>query len=157
MFLLLNLIFKSSRYAFVGAVAFQFFGGFYSNAEHSDIIRAFAIAPWLFYVFKINIDKPSITRRILFIPIVIYFLATGGYPGNFISSLFIIPVFLCLEIFHAYLKVKRRALKIGAAMFGLMVIGISISAIHIGPIWQERNELTRFTNYASQRAYRIVD
>ncbi|MDQ6866397.1 MAG: hypothetical protein M3044_21535, partial [Thermoproteota archaeon] len=38
MFLLLKLIFKSTRYAFVGAVAFQFFGGFYSNAEHSDII-----------------------------------------------------------------------------------------------------------------------
>ena len=150
MFLLLNLIFKSSRYAFIGAVAFQFFGGFYSNAEHSDIIRAFSITPWLFYVIKLNIDKPSITRRSLFIPIVIYFLATGGYPGNFISSLFIIPIFLCLEIFHAYLKVKRRALKVGAAMFGLIVIGISISAIHIGPIWQERNELTRFISLTPQ-------
>ena len=150
MFLLLNLIFKSSRYAFIGAVAFQFFGGFYSNAEHSDIIRAFSIAPWLFYVIKLNIDKPSITRRTLFIPIVIYFLATGSYPGNFISSLFIIPIFLCLEIFHSYLKVKRRALKVGAAMFGLIVIGISISAIHIGPIWQERNELTRFISLTPQ-------
>jgi hypothetical protein len=149
MFLLLNLIFKSSRYAFIGAVAFQFFGGFYSNAEHSDIIRAFAIAPWLFYVIKLNIDQPSLTRRTLFIPIVIYFLATGGYPGNFISSLFIIPIFLCLEIFHAYLKVKRRALKVGAAMFGLMVIGISIAVVHLGPIWQERNELTRFTGQFS--------
>jgi len=152
MFLLLNLIFKSPRYAFIGAVAFQFFGGFYSNAEHSDIIRAFSIAPWLFYVIKLNLDKPSITRRTLFIPIVIYFLATGGYPGNFISSLFIIPVFLCLEIFHAYLKVKRRALKVGAAMFGLMVIGISISVIHIGPIWQERNELTRFISFTPQHS-----
>jgi len=150
MFLLLNLIFKSSRYAFIGAVAFQFFGGFYSNAEHPDIIRAFAIAPWLFYVIKLNINKPRITRRILFIPIVIYFLATGGYPGNFISSLFIIPVFLSLEIFYAYLKVKRRALKVGAATFGLMVLGISMSVIHLGPPLQGRNELTRFTNYVSQ-------
>jgi hypothetical protein len=152
MFLLLNLIFKSTRYAFIGAVAFQFFGGFYSNAEHSDIIRAFSIAPWLFYVIKLNIDKPSITRRTLFIPIVIYFLATGGYPGNFISSLFIIPVFLCLEIFHAYLKVKRRALKVGAAMLGLMVVGISISVIHIGPVLQERNDLTRFISLTPQHS-----
>ncbi|MDP9289815.1 MAG: hypothetical protein M3P08_16680, partial [Thermoproteota archaeon] len=157
MFLLLNLIFKSSRYAFIGAVAFQFFGGFYSNAQHPDIIRAFAIAPWLFYVFKINIDKPSIKRRILFIPIVIYFLATGGYPGNFISSLFIITIFLCLEVFHAYLNVKRRALKVGAAMFGLMVIGISISVIHIGPIWQERNEIIRFTQLLSYTSLWIQD
>jgi hypothetical protein len=35
-------------------------------------------------------------------------------------------------------------------MFGLMAIGISISVIHLGPIWQERNELTRFANYGSQ-------
>lgn len=153
MFLLLNLIFKSSRYAFIGAVAFQFFGGFYSNAMHSDIIRAFAIAPWLFYVFKISIDDPNLTRRILFIPIPIYFLATGGYPGNLLSSLFIIPVFLCLEIFHGYLKVKRRAFKVGAAMFGLMVIGISMSAVHLGPLWQERSELTRFTSQTAENKF----
>jgi hypothetical protein len=61
MFLLLNLVFKSPRYAFVGALAFQFFGGFYSNAEHSDIVRAFAIAPWLFYVFWLDINNPKIT------------------------------------------------------------------------------------------------
>jgi hypothetical protein len=150
MFLLLKLIFKSSRYAFIGAAAFQFFGGFYSNAEHSDIIRAFAIAPWLFYVFKINLDKPSITRRILFIPIVIYFLATGAYPGNFISSIFILSIFLCLETFQAYLKVKHRALKVGVAAAGLMILGLSMALVHLGPIWQEKNELTRFTNYASQ-------
>jgi hypothetical protein len=149
MFLLLKLLFRSSRYAFIGAVAFQFFGGFYSNAEHADIIRAFAIAPWLFYVFKLNIDEPKITRRILFIPIVIYFLATGGYPGNFISSLFIIIVFLSLQIVKACFKdaVRRRSLKVFGAIIGLMILGISISAIHLGPIWQERNELTRFSNY----------
>jgi hypothetical protein len=149
MFLLLNLIFKSPRYALVGAVAFQFFGGFYSNAEHSDVIRAFAIAPWLFYVFKLNTEDPKITKRALFIPIVVYFLATGGYPGSFISSLFIIPIFLSLQIFHAYLKIKRRAIRVGAAMAGLMVLGISISVIHLGPFWQERNEVTRFRDYAS--------
>ena len=99
----------------------------------------------MFYVFKINSERPSITKRILFIPIIIYFLTTGAYPGNIISSLFIIPIFLCLEIFHAYLKVKRRALKVGALMFGLMVLGISIAVVHLGPIWQERNELTGFT------------
>jgi hypothetical protein len=150
MFLLLNLIFKSSRYALIGAVAFQFFGGFYSNAEHAEIVRAFAIAPWVFYVFKLNLDKPNITRRSLFIPIVIYFLTTGGYSGNFISTLFIIPVFLCLEIFHAYLKVKRRALKVGVAMVGLMILGISLSIVYLGPILQERNQLTRFVYPTTQ-------
>jgi hypothetical protein len=151
MFLLLNLIFKSPRYAFVGAVAFQFFGGFYSNAEHVEIVRAFSIAPWLFYVFKLNIDQPRITRRILFIPIVIYFLVTGGYFGNIISSLFIILVFLFLQLINACFKGARRLLSIktAAAMVGLTILGLSISVIFLGPIWQERNELTRFHEYAN--------
>ncbi len=146
MFLLLNSIFKSSRYAIIGAVAFQFFGGFYSNAEHADIIRAFAMAPWLFYVFKVNTEDPKITKQLLFIPIVIYFLASGGYPGNFISALFIMSIFLSLEVTDSYLKhvPYRRFLKIGAVMAGLLILGISMSAVHLGPIWQGRNELTRF-------------
>jgi hypothetical protein len=152
MFVLLNSIFKSSRYAFIGAVAFQFFGGFYSNAEHTDIIRAFAIAPWLFYVFKLNSESPKVTRLLLFIPIVIYFVATGAYPGNFLSTLFIIPVFLSLQIIDSYLKhnAGSRLLKIVGVLAGLFILGISISAIHLGPIWQGSDQLTRFHNYSAQ-------
>ena len=51
MFFFLKYIFKSSRYALLGAIAFQFFGGFFANAQHADIVRAFAIMPWMFYVF----------------------------------------------------------------------------------------------------------
>jgi len=157
MFLLLKLLFKSPRYALIGAVAFQFFGGFYSNAEHADIIRAFAIAPWLFYVFKLNIDQPKITRRILFIPIVIYFLATGGYPGIFISSVFIIIVFLSLQIVNIFKRtLKIRSLGYGGAMIGLILLGISISAIHLGPIWQDRNELNKFTNSTLELQNKVV-
>ena len=90
MFFFLKYMFKSSRYALIGAIAFQFFGGFFANAQHADIVRAFAIMPWIFYVFTLNLEKPTLSRRVLFIPIVIFFLATGGFPGNLISSIFII-------------------------------------------------------------------
>jgi hypothetical protein len=30
------------------------------------------------------------------------------------------------------------------ATAGLMILGISMALVHLGPIWQERNELTRF-------------
>jgi hypothetical protein len=153
MFLLLNSIFKSSRYAFIGAVAFQFFGGFYSIAQSPDVIRNFALAPWLVYVFKLNTEDPKITRQLLFIPIVIYFIATGTYPGYFISTtLFIIPVFVSLQIIDSYLKHTRRSrlLKVGGAIFGLFILGISLSAVHLGPIYQGRNELTRFHDYLTQ-------
>jgi hypothetical protein len=153
MFFLLNSVFKSSRYAFIGAVAFQFFGGFYSNAEHADIIRAFALAPWLFYIFKLNTESPKVTRLMLFIPILIYFVATGAYPGNFVSTIFIIPVFLSLQLIDAYLRhsAGTRLLKIMGVLTGLFILGILISTVHLGPIWQGGNELTRFHDYSSQK------
>jgi hypothetical protein len=157
MFLLLNSIFKSSRFAFIGAVAFQFFGGFYAISQNTGIVRAFALAPWAFYAFKLNTEDPRITRPLLFIPIVIYFLATGAYPGNFISTLFIMLVFLSLQIIDSYLKhtARRRLLNIGGAMIGLLILGISLSAINLGPIDQDRNELTRFHNYWTDPQNRI--
>jgi hypothetical protein len=157
MFLLLNSIFKSSRYAFIGAVAFQFFGGFYAISQTMGIVRAFALAPWAFYVFKLNTEDPKITRPLLFIPIVIYFLATGAYPGNFISALFVMLVFLSLQIVDSYLKhtARRRLLNIGGAMIGLLILGISLSAVNLGPIDQDRNELTRFHNYWTDPQNRI--
>jgi len=152
-FLLLNLIFKSPRYALVGAVTFQFFSGFYSISQAADIVRAFAIIPWLFYVFKINTDNPKITRRLLFSPIVVYFLATGGYPGIIISSIFIIGVFLLLQIAGMLLRnaAKIRSLRVGGAIIGLALLGVSISVIHLGPVYQERNELTRYHGTPTDR------
>jgi len=33
---------------FVAGAAYMVYGGFYSNAEHPDIVRAFSLLPWLF-------------------------------------------------------------------------------------------------------------
>jgi hypothetical protein len=59
------------------------------------------------------------------------------------------PVFLALQVLDSYLKhtARRRLLNVGGAMIGLLMLGISISAIHLGPIWQGQNELTRFHDY----------
>jgi len=62
------------------------------------------MAPWLFYVFKFNTEDPKITRQLLFIPILIYFVASGAYPGIFISTFFIMPIFVSLQLIDSYLK-----------------------------------------------------
>ena len=86
MFFFLNFLFKSRKYALVGAIAFQFFGGFYFQAPYPDIIRAYALTPWIFYLITLNIEKPTLNRKILFIPIVVYLIATGSYPHNTSST-----------------------------------------------------------------------
>ena len=46
MYALLHTTLRTRREALLGAFVFQLFGGFYSNAEHVDIVRAFAFTPW---------------------------------------------------------------------------------------------------------------
>ena len=64
MFFFLSALFKSPKYAIIGAIAFQFFGGFYANSEHVDIVRGFVLLPWLFYVFTLDMEKPKINTNI---------------------------------------------------------------------------------------------
>ena len=45
MYALLRTALRTRREALLGAFVFQLFGGFYSNAEHVDIVRAFAFTP----------------------------------------------------------------------------------------------------------------
>lgn len=153
MFFLLKYYFKSPAYALVGAFAFQFFGGFYTSSAFPDVTRAFVLAPWLFYVFSLNLENPTIRRRILFIPIIIYLIVTGAYPGNIISSLFVMGIFVILQaingFFHGFGKYKL--LKNTAIMFSLIFLGLMISLIHLGPFIEHADQLVRLADYESQR------
>jgi len=146
MFFFLSALFKSPKYAIIGAIAFQFFGGFYANSEHVDIVRGFVLLPWLFYVFTLDMEKPKITKKTLFIPIVLFFIATGAYPGIFISTVFIMTSFLILQILNGFAKGlgKRKSLTIGGSLFGLLLLGIVLSIVHLGPFIQFGEEHTRF-------------
>jgi len=146
MFFFLNYVFKSYRYALLGAIAFSFFGGFYSNAPYPDMIRAFAISPWLFYVFTLNIDRPTLCRKVLFIPIVIFVFATGSYPGHFIAGIFMITLFIIFQTLNGFRlsNGKQKSFFIGILLIGLTILGLSISMIYFGPFLQYGDELTRF-------------
>ena len=135
MYLLLSTLFKSPKYAFIGALAFQFFGGFYSNAEHDTIIRGFVMAPWLFYVFYIGFKENPISRRVLFIPIVVFLLGTGAYFGNFIASLFIMTVFVLSQLIRGYLNGFGRKKLVFIFLFLLLLtlLGFAMSAAFLGP------------------------
>jgi len=144
-FFLLKFLVNSPRYALIGAIAFQFFGGFFANSSHQDIIRAFAIAPWLFYVFTLNVERPTLNRRVLFIPIVIFVMINGSYAGIVISSIFVMTLFVFLQGINGLQRIgKQKSIIITSSMFGLLILGIFASMVWIGPFLEFGNELTRF-------------
>lgn len=139
-------------YAVLGAFIFQFFGGFYSNAEHVDIVRAFAMMPWLFFAFTLPaVDERGIPWRFLLIPPLILFAATGAYPGNLISSLVVVNLYLVCQLAGAWARrgTLRAALQVGGLVLGLEVLGAGLSAIHLGPGWFFRGYLQRSTEFTT--------
>lgn len=71
-------------WATLAAVAYLFFGGFYGQAEHADIVRGFAYLPWLLWA----ITPPRGGGRwapLALVPPLTWLLATGAYPGEVIS------------------------------------------------------------------------
>jgi len=156
MFFFINHMFKSPKYAIIGALAFQFFGGFFANSQHVDIVRGFALLPWLFFVFTLDMDKPNITKKTLLIPIIIFLIATGAYPGIFISTIFMMSLFVILQSLNFFSKGfgKRKSLTIGGSLFGLLLLGIALSVIHLGPIIEfGSDEFGRFTDRSNVRYF----
>ncbi len=147
MFLFLKAIFKSPYYALIGAFAFQCFGGFYTNARHVDIIHAFALTPWLLYVLTFETPQPlRLPRRILLLPPLIYLLATGGYPGNFISGIAICGIYVFSQIVDALLHGTgfRQLLRLGGSIAGLALLGLVMATANLGPAIVYRDLLLRY-------------
>jgi len=157
MFFFLLCICKSPKYAIIGAVAFQFFGGFYGNSSHADIVRGISLLPWLFYVLTLNLDKPSITKKTLFVPIIIFFIATGAYPGIFIASVFIMAAFILAQTFNLFTNGfgKTKSLKIGSSLFGLLFLGLLLSMVHLGVFIDSGDELSRSVD-RSELKYNVL-
>ena len=146
MFVLARHVHGSKREALVAAVAFQCFGGFYSNAEHVDIVRAFAWAPWLLYVFALDRSAMSpLPARAWFIPPVLWFFLTAAYPGNVIAGGVVIGLYLVLQgvdLFRSGLAPVRVAAT-GARVVALALIGLGLASVHLGPIVLFRDQFVR--------------
>ncbi len=128
--------------ALVAAVAFQFFGGFYSNSEHPDIVRAFALTPWVLYAAS---RPEQLSPRLLLLPPVVFLLATGGYPGNLIAMLFFVAIFLMAQLPRArYEGTSTSQAMTGFALAVAFVgLGLLMAAVHLGPAWIFRQALQR--------------
>lgn len=154
-FLWLRLRLRSAPLALAGAAAFHCFGGFFSNAEHADIVRSYAFTPWLFFAYTLD-GGPAAPRgplplRALAIPPLLYLLATGGYPSSLGAALLMLALLCSLQLAPRLRAAEERAAawRAAAALAGLTALGLALASVHLGPAWLERAQLTRYQGAAA--------
>jgi hypothetical protein len=145
MYALVRGLLRSRREALLAAFCFQLFGGFYSNAQHVDIVRSFALTPWLLWAcVPPRPSEGDTPRRLLLAPLFVFAMAVGGYPGNLIAALFLVPVFAALVVVQR--RFARPAWRWAGALAASTMVGLAMAAIHLGPAWMYRDELLRYHN-----------
>jgi hypothetical protein len=108
---------------------FQGFGGFVLNSMHPDIIRGFALAPWVAAPVITQFDKQlSQLSKIALItlPFSVYALWVAAYPGITIAVLFTFT----LVAFSRFIK---RDFKYSLLILLGIVIGTILAAPALGP------------------------
>lgn len=137
--LYIRLLGRSCGVALFAAVAFQFFGGFYSNAEHSDIVRAFSFIPWLFWVIEVVPTQTQLAGRNWLAPLLLMLFVTSAYQGNLVAHLFVLAVFWILTTAISGRAQRLVQLQIAA----LLLLGILLSSVYLLPTLAVKSYLAR--------------
>ncbi|HTW42740.1 MAG TPA: hypothetical protein VMD79_10545 [Solirubrobacteraceae bacterium] len=87
-------------WAALAALAYLFFGGFYGEAEHADIVRGFAYTPWLLWALTPP-DSGGRWTRLIAIPPLVWIIATGAYPGQ-------LPAFAIIGLVYAAVALRMQ-------------------------------------------------
>lgn len=84
--------------ALTGGMAFLLSGGFFSNGQHVDIIRGYALTPWFFAVYSpVFLRRPTAAAGTA---LVTALFVLGAYPGITVASVFLFGLFFawCLAM-----------------------------------------------------------
>jgi hypothetical protein len=161
MFLLAAKLFRSRSVALCGGIAFIFFGGFYSNSEHPDIVRTFAWVPWLFWGALIDNSKVRIrvthlnwqTRisfRTLLLPILVACFIAGSYPGGMFAGIFLLFAFLAAQSILLLIESRDRKLLLDFVGQGLLVLlGVGMASVFLLPTFHLTRGITRAAGYGA--------
>jgi hypothetical protein len=84
-------------WALVAATGFVFFGGLYGNASHDVILRGHAYAPWVLWTLTLP-PEGGRWRRIAALPLLVWVVATVGYPGQAVAFLLVGAVYLAVQV-----------------------------------------------------------
>jgi hypothetical protein len=138
-------------WAAFAAVAYLFFGGFYGEAEHADMVRGFAYLPWLLWALTPPRDGRR-WLRLIALPPLAWLISTGSYPGQMVAFALVGFVYLAVALWVADGGVLRReGIVLGLAVFASA--GVCLAALLPYLHAEGANELHRvFEPTATARA-----
>lgn len=125
------------------AISYMFSGFFVSNAQHIGWLVGAAWLPFMIYFLLKTISVPSYLNAAL-LALVCYFSLSGGYPGVFIISAYIV---LFLVIFHLVKFLKEKDFnQIKRVLFYLFISGflfLLLSSVVLASSFELANFLPR--------------
>lgn len=128
------------RESMLAGIFYQCFGGFYSNSQHPDIVRAFAFLPWLcgpvFADWRIR--SASLMIGIATLPIWVFAIWTGGYPGTAMATLFVLATVSMLRALR-----ERDVSGVGVWILLALVAGTLLAGIALVPAFLSSGEIGR--------------
>ena len=128
--------------ALLAAAFYQGFGGFYSNASHPDIVRAYALLPWVFApVMSAWRTSRLLVASIALLPLWVYGLCTGGYPGNMIAQLFVVGMVVVVRTGWNFRDKGQRSYAVLVALATLA--GVLLAGASLIPAMMDRAEIHR--------------
>lgn len=83
--------------AALAALAYLFFGGFYGDSEHADIVRGLSYLPWLLWTLTPSTDVGH-WPRLIALPPLAWLIVTGAYPGQSVSFAIVGVVYLSVAL-----------------------------------------------------------
>lgn len=128
--------------ALLAAVIYQSFGGFYSHASHPDIVRAYALLPWLCAPVIAPWHASRLFRlSVGLMPMWLYGLWTGGYSGGAIAISFVVG---CLLAGRLIANLADRPSRFWGGLIGLACLsGALLAGFGLLPALLDRAEVTR--------------
>jgi hypothetical protein len=128
--------------ALLAAVVYQSFGGFYSHASHPDIVRAYALLPWLCApVIAPWQDGRLFRLSVGLMPLWSYGLWTGGYSGGAIAVSFVLVFLLAGRTIAS--RGDRSSLICGGLIGLALFSGALLAGFSLLPTMLDRAEVTR--------------
>jgi len=127
--------------ALLAGVFYQCFGGFYSNAQHPDIVRSFAFLPWLLGpVFARWRPFSGLLKfSIVSLPVWVYAQWTGGYAGGTLAVLMVMGIICSVRMIC-----DRTNSSIAISIFIGFVAGSLAAAMLILPAAMFAGEVDRY-------------
>jgi hypothetical protein len=95
-------------WATVAAIAYIFFGGFYGQSEHADIVRGFAYLPWFLWALTPPQGTSGSWTRLVALPPIAWLIASGAYPGQIVSFGIVGFVYMSVSLWFLDRSVWRR-------------------------------------------------